>query len=139
MQSKDTKIIRLLKSEDEDTVKLGQLSLIGELNLNNVIYWYLYFETKITFENIVDELKEKFNSLLGWDVTKKHAITKISDMMSHMQNNNTESKSVIKFFEYYNEYLYGIVSSGWSASKVKQMKNELRDVNIIAAQSDKDL
>jgi len=139
MHSKETlKILRLLNSEDQENNVLAQLIIQNLLTKENVIFWYIALE-KYQFFN--SDLTVKLNKLLGWPISS-HPIEKYKDIIKFMQDNEPDAKSVLKFMEHYNEYLYSTITSNWTRDQRILIKSQIENENYIhrlSKRSNKDL
>lgn len=138
MQLEKQKLINLLYSKDIDNVQLGLLALTTKLNSSNVLYWYIALESVSKY--ITPELKSKMNDLLGWD-TDKPPMEHMEDMVTYMQSKKADADSVSKFFEYYNNYLFNLISYKWRTIDRINIKEQIPALNVseFTAKPNKDL
>jgi hypothetical protein len=129
MQSQEKKIKRLLDSKDPENHKLGQLAIISCLNKDNVLYWYLDLEVKKGLMKFDEELNSKMSELLGWS-SLKPTIECLAKMISFIQENCPSKLSIEKFFAYYNNYLYGLMSHTWTSDVRKSIKSQIPQLNV---------
>lgn len=139
MHSKETlKTLKLLNSEDQENNVLAQLIIQNLLTKENVIFWYIALE-KYQFFN--SDLTVKLTTLLGWPASS-HPIEKYVDIIKFMQDNEPDAKSVFKFMEHYNEYLYSTITSNWTRDQRILIKSQIENENYrdrLSKQSNKDL
>ena len=95
MQSEEQKILRLIRSLDEENKNLGQLALLKNLKESNVIFWYLELETIRT--ELLSDVKTKMTELLGWSV-EKLALENLDKIMSFIQSKEPNPLVINKFF-----------------------------------------
>jgi hypothetical protein len=129
MHSQEKKIKRLLDSEDPENHNLAQLSLITLLKQENVLYWYLTMEPIKDKIKVDKDLYTKMTELLGWNAIKP-ALENLSQMVSFIQVNYPSALSVEKFFAYYNEYLYSLMSHSWTTDARKSLKLQIPQLNV---------
>lgn len=122
MQSQNQKIIQLIKSNDKENVKLGELTLLKVLNKNNALFWYLELEP--IMQTIHADIAINIVELLQWPLYKP-AMENIQNIIDHMSKNPPNVDTLEKFFNYYNQYLFGIISATWDKDKVSYNKNNL--------------
>ena len=132
MQSKEQKLLRLIDSPDKETKDLGELTLVNSLTKRNIIFWYIELEKRKT---IGDQLYEKIINILGHG---KPPIESIEHMVTFMKNEDIDEKSLSKFFSYYNNYVYGMISGYWPIEKRRNFK-KLINVNSTTTESNTDL
>ena len=140
MQSQEKKIKKLLDSEDAENHNLAQLSLITLLKKENVLYWYLTIEpikNKVEFD---EELYVKMTDLLGWNSIKP-PMECLAKMVSFIQQNYPSPLNIEKFFAYYNEYIYSMMSHSWTKENRISIKSQIPQLNVstTATKSHKDL
>lgn len=139
MHSKETlKTLKLLSSEDQENNVLAQLIIQNLLTKENVIFWYIALE-KYQFFN--SDLTVKLTTLLGWPASS-HTIEKYVDIIKFMQDNEPDAKSVFKFMEHYNEYLYSTITSNWTRDQRILIKSQIENENYrdrLSKQSNKNL
>jgi hypothetical protein len=129
MQSQDKKILRLIKSEDLENRKLGELTLLASLNIENVLYWYITLDKlkeRISLNNDVDV---KLTALLGWK-SNKPAIESLAKMVEFIQDHQVSVSSVQTFFDYYNEYLFSLMSNRWDTQHRIAIKSQITQLNV---------
>jgi hypothetical protein len=129
MQSQEKKIKRLLDSEDPENHKLGQLALFSILNKNNVLYWYLSMEPIKNLIQADEALYKKMTDLLGWQA-QRPAMESLSKMVRFIQDNKPSVKSIEKFFAYYNQYLYNLMSNSWTTETRISIKSQIPQLNV---------
>ena len=140
MHSQEKKITRLLNSEDVENQNLAKLSLITLLKKENVLYWYLTIEpikNKVEFD---EELYVKMTDLLGWNSIKP-PMECLAKMVSFIQQNYPSPLNIEKFFAYYNEYMYSMMSHSWTKENRISIKSQIPQLNVstTATKSHKDL
>lgn len=129
MQSQEKKIIKLLKSNDPENHKLGQLALLSVIDASNVIYWYITLEPlKAHIKQDVD-LHKKISEILGWP-SNLPAMECLAKMLTHIQVNCPSPSSIEKFFAYYNDYLFGLMSHTWTPEIRKSIKLQIPQLNV---------
>lgn len=129
MQSQEKKIKRLLESKDVENHKLGQLALLSILDGRNVLYWYLTLEP-LKGSIIADEdLHKKISELLTWP-SHTPGMECLAKMVTYIQVNHPTQPSIEKFFAYYNEYLYSLLSHTWNAEIRKSVKSQIPQLNV---------
>ena len=129
MHSQEKKIKRLLESKDPENQKIAQLTLMATLNTENVLYWVLTLDplnNKMKFE---EGLFDKMSELVGWS-TLSPAIENLSKMVQFIQINRPSVASVEKFFEFYNEYLYNLMSFTWQSEDRIALKSQIPQLNV---------
>ena len=126
MQSEEQKILRLIRSLDEENKNLGQLALLKNLKESNVIFWYLELETIRT--ELLSDVKTKMTELLGWSV-EKLALENLDKIMSFIQSKEPSPLVINKFFNYYNQYLYSLLSQSWQTQIKSEIKNQIHALN----------
>ena len=126
MQSEEQKILRLIRSLDEENKNLGQLALLKNLKESNVIFWYLELETIRT--ELLSDVKTKMTELLGWSV-EKLALENLDKIMSFIQSKEPSPLVINKFFNYYNQYLYSLLSQSWHTQIKSEIKNQIHALN----------
>ena len=129
MQSQDKKIKRLLESKDVENHKLGQLALLSILDGRNVLYWYLTLEPIKSSIKEDKDLHTKMSELLGWP-SHTPAMECLAKMVAYIQSNCPSQSSIEKFFAYYNEYLYSLLSHTWNAEIRKSIKSQIPQLNV---------
>lgn len=131
MQLQEKKIKRLLKSEDAENHKLGQLALLSILNKDNVVYWYLTLDS-FTDINLDAELHKKMTELLGW-TSYRPAMESLAKIVNYIAANHPSPLSIEKFFAYYSEYLYSLMSNDWTTEERKSIKSQIPQLNVSTA------
>ena len=131
MQLQEKKINRLLKSKDAENQKLGKLALLSILDKDNVIYWYLTLDS-LTDINTDDELHKTITKLLGWS-SYRPAMECFGKIITYIQTNRPSPLSIEKFFAYYSEYLYSLMSSTWTTEERKSIKSQIPQLNVSTA------
>ena len=140
MQSQEKKIKRLIESDDPENHKLGQLALLSILDGRNVLYWYLTLEPMKSSIKANEDLYNKMTDLLTWS-SHTPGIECLAKMVTYIQVNHPTQSSIEKFFAYYNEYLYSLMSHTWTTEIRKSVKSQIPQLNVstIATKSDEDL
>jgi hypothetical protein len=140
MHSQEKKIKRLLDSEDPENHNLAQLSLITLLKKENVLYWYLTMEPIKDKIKVDKDLYVKMTDLLGWNAMKP-SMEFLAKMVSFIQQNYPSPLSIEKFFAYYNEYLYSLMSHSWTTDARLSLKSQIPQLNVstTSTKSNKDL
>jgi hypothetical protein len=129
MQLQEKKIKKLLDSEDPENHKLGQLALLSILDGRNVLYWYLTLEPmKVSFKPD-DDLYKKMTELLTWSAHTP-GMECLAKMVTYIQVNHPAQHSIEKFFAYYNEYLYSLLSHTWTTEIRKSVKSQIPQLNV---------
>jgi hypothetical protein len=129
MQSQEKKIKKLLDSEDAENHNLAQLSLITLLKKENVLYWYLTMEPIKNRIKVDNDLYVKMTELLGWSAMKP-GMEVLSQMVNFIQVNYPSPHSIEKFFAYYNEYLYSLMSHSWTKDARISAKSQIPQLNV---------
>ena len=129
MQSQEKKIKKLLESKDPENHKLGQLALFSVLDERNVLYWYLTLEPIKGSIKADDDLHKKMTKLLTWS-SHTPGIECLAKMVTYIQVNHPSPTSIEKFFAYYNEYLYNLMSHTWNAELRKSIKSQIPQLNV---------
>ena len=129
MQSQEKKIKRLLESKDIENHKLGQLALLSVLDKDNALYWYLTLEPIKGSIKADEDLHKKMTDLLEWP-SYTPAMECLTKMVGYIQSNCPSQSSIEKFFVYYNEYLYSLMSSTWTAEIRKSVKLQIPQLNV---------
>lgn len=129
MQSQEKKIKRLLSSNDPENHKLGQLALLSVIDQSNVIYWYLSLEPIKGSIKEDKDLHTKMSELLGWS-SKLPAMECLAKMVEHIQTHCPSQPSIEKFFAYYNEYLFSLMSHTWTSEIRKSIKSQIPQLNV---------
>lgn len=127
MQSEKQKITNLLYSKDIDNVRLGLLALSSKINSSNVLYWYMTLG-QISKE-VSPELQNKMSDLLGWNA-EQTPMEHMQDMVTYMQSKKVDLDSVSKFFEYYNNYLFNLISHKWKVIDRINVKEKIPALNV---------
>lgn len=126
MHSKETlKILRLLSSEDIENQKLAQLLLTNMLTKENVMFWYIALELYATEDT---GLSNKMTDLLEWHPSTK-PVEKYVDIVNFMRVNKSDAKSINKFIEHYNNYLYHTISSTWDTERRIEIQSQITSIN----------
>ena len=120
MELKDQKILNLIESKDDDTKNLGELTLENYLAEDNVIFWYI----TIDVNKAGNSLRAKFTEMLGWNA-KKTPLESLKSMLEIIMRGNTNAASVNAYFEFYNKYLYHVMSATWTKEQKSKMKNQI--------------
>ncbi len=129
MQLQEKKIKRLLESKDPENHKLGQLALLSILDKRNVLYWYLTLEPIKGSIKANEDLDKKMTELLTWP-SYTPAMECLAKMVTYIQVNHPAQPSIEKFFAYYNEYLYNLLSFTWTAEIRKSVKSQIPQLNV---------
>lgn len=129
MQLQEKKIKRLLESKDPENHKLGQLALLSILDKRNVLYWYLTLEPIKSSIKANEDLDKKMTELLTWS-SHTPAMECLAKMVTYIQVNHPAQPSIEKFFAYYNEYLYNLLSFTWTAEIRKSVKSQIPQLNV---------
>ena len=129
MQSQDKKIKRLIDSKDEQNNKLGQLALVSILNKDNVLYWYMELDVKKGNMKFDESLDKKVYELLGWPLVKP-AMESLEKMVNFIQINCPSQKSIERFFTFYNNYLFSLMSHNWTTEQRKSVKSQIPQLNV---------
>jgi hypothetical protein len=129
MQSQEKKIKKLLESKDPENHKLGQLALLSILDGRNVLYWYLTLEPIKGSIKADEDLHKKITELLTWS-SHTPGIECLAKMVTYIQVNHPSQHSIEKFFAYYNEYLYNLMSHTWTAELRKSIKSQIPQLNV---------
>lgn len=129
MQSQEKKIKRLLESEDPENHKLGQLALLSILDGRNVLYWYLTLEPIKVSIKPDDDLYKKMTELLTWS-SHTPGMECLAKMVTYIQVNHPSQPSIEKFFAYYNDYLYSLLSHTWTSEIRKSVKSQIPQLNV---------
>lgn len=139
MQSQEKKIIKLLKSEDTENHKLGQLSVLSLLDKDNIVYWYLTLDSFTDISSDA-ELHKKMTKLLGWP-SYRPAMESLAKIVNYIAANRPSPLSIEKFFAYYSEYLYSLMSNDWTTEERKSIKSQIPQLNVstTSAKSHEDL
>jgi hypothetical protein len=122
MQSKEQKILKLLKSEDQENQNLGNLTLQSYINKDNALYFYL------ATDSIKEKLDAKSIDLITTHAglnAKQFALENLSKIMETMQQNKPHLLTINLFFAQYNDYLYGILSMAWSKSDRVETRKQI--------------
>ena len=138
MQSKDQKIYKLILSEDDDARQLGQQALLGHLSKENVIYWYILLEK---YRDILNtSLTLKISEILEWP-SESLPLENLSKIVRFMQVGEPNAESVLKFTQYYNDYLLNLIMQPWTVEKRKECLNQINQINDnkSSTKSNKDL
>lgn len=140
MQSQEKKIKKLLESKDPENHKLGQLALLSILDERNVLYWYLTLEPMKSSIKINEDLYNKMTELLTWS-SHTPGIECLAKMVTYIQVNHPTHTSIEKFFAYYNDYLYSLLSHTWTAEIRKSVKSQIPQLNVskLTTKPDEDL
>jgi len=140
MQLQEKKILKLIESNDEQNNKLGQLALVSILNNQNVIHWYIILDSIKDKKKINDDLSNKMNELLDWSFNKK-AIESMALMLEFIQKGDSSIESIEKYFTFYNNYLFSLMSHSWPTEKRKSIKLQIPLLNArrLTTESHKDL
>lgn len=129
MQSKEKKIKKLIDSEDPSNHNLGQLAILSSVCKENVLYWYLELEQKKDIMKFNSDLEIKMTDLLGWHPSKP-AMEHLSKMVEFIQTYCPSQSSIEKFFAYYNEYLFSLMSHSWTTEIRKSVKSQIPQLNV---------
>lgn len=129
MQLQEKKIKKLLESKDPENHKLGQLALLSILDGRNVLYWYLTLEPMKSSIEADKDLHKKMTELLTWS-SHTPAMECLAKMVTYIQVNHPTQPSIEKFFAYYNEYLYNLLSFTWTAEIRKSVKSQIPQLNV---------
>ena len=129
MQSQEKKINKLLESNDPENHKLGQLTLLSILDKRNVLYWYLTLEPLKSSIKANEDLDKKISELLTWP-SYTPGIECLAKMVTFIQVNHPSHLSIEKFFAYYNEYLYSLLSHTWTTEIRKSTKSQIPQLNV---------
>jgi hypothetical protein len=129
MQSQEKKIKRLLESKDVENHKLGQLALLSVLDKDNALYWYLTLEPIKSSIKPDDDLYKKMTELLTWSAHTP-GMECLAKMVTYIQINHPSHASIEKFFAYYNEYLYSLLSYKWTSEIRKSVKSQIPQLNV---------
>jgi hypothetical protein len=129
MQSQDKKILRLIKSEDLENRKLGELTLLASLNIENVLYWYITLDKLKECISLNNDVDVKLTALLGWK-SNKPAIESLAKMVEFIQDHQVSVSSVQAFFDYYNEYLFSLMSNRWGTQHRIAIKSQITQLNV---------
>jgi hypothetical protein len=129
MQSQDKKILRLIKSEDLENRKLGELTLLASLNIENVLYWYITLDKLKECISLNNDVDVKLTALLGWK-SNKPAIESLAKMVEFIQDHQVSVSSIQTFFDYYNEYLFSLMSNKWGTQHRIAIKSQITQLNV---------
>ena len=125
MHSENTinqKIIRLLKSEDPEQKRLGELTLIKKANKANMPYWYIKLEPLIN--NLSSETIQYLESICPWS-TSQPVINRMAELVTHISLNPCEAYVIETFFTYYNNYVFGMMTDTWDHEKRQEVLKQI--------------
>jgi hypothetical protein len=129
MQSQEKKIKKLIESNDPENHKLGQLALLSILDGRNVLYWYLTLEPLKSSILADESLYKKMSELLTWSAHTP-GMECLAKMVTYIQVNQPAPYSIEKFFAYYNEYCYSLMSHTWATEIRKSVKSQIPQLNV---------
>lgn len=140
MQSKTQKIIKLLQSKDDDTIKLALKTIETLISKKNVIFWHLTLNEIVqneVFILIPDSLTDKINNIFrDYFLVRSQWNHAMKDLTTFVVNNDeTDVKSIIKLHEkhelHYMQFLLG--------NKPANIKQEVYEHKRITTRSDQDM
>lgn len=135
MHSKDQKILKLVESDDAETVKLGLQAAITVINTETVVFWAIRFESlfykldnknyESDIKDMLDNIANHISALLNEPKLMLNNFTlNLKSLYNFLINNKVTSESRLAFVKLHGDHLHMALLHARIETLIDDGKNE---------------
>lgn len=135
MHSKDQKILKLIESDDAETVKLGLSAAITVINTETVVFWAIKFESlfyKLDNKNYESDIRDMLNNIANHiSILLNEPKLMLNDFTLNLKSlynflikNKVTNESRLAFVKLHGDHLYRMLLNARIEALIDNTQNE---------------